>query len=57
MLLDDSPTSGKKSINEYITRTFDINKLKIRERIEMEEAYEEMQKINNKPKFTFKLDH
>ena len=41
MLLDDSPASGKKSIKEYITRAFDINKLKIRERIEMEEVYEE----------------
>jgi hypothetical protein len=58
ILLDDSPASGKKSINEYITRTFDINKLKIRERIEMEKAYEEKQeKINNKPKFTFELNH
>lgn len=56
MLLDNSLASGQKSIKEYITRAFDINKLKIRERIEEEEAYKEELEAN-KPKFTFELSH
>lgn len=48
--------SPEKSIKEYITRAFDINKLKIRERLEEEEAYKEELEAN-KPKFTFRLNH
>jgi hypothetical protein len=56
---DDIPFFGgspEKSIKEYITRVFDINKLKIRERLEEEEAYKKELEAN-KPKFTFRLNH
>ena len=47
----------EKSIKEYITRIFDINKLKTRDILEIEEEYdEELKNSNNKPKFTFKLN-
>lgn len=49
-------SGSQKSIKEYITRVFDINKLKIRARIEEEEAYKEELEAN-KPKFTFKLNY
>lgn len=47
----------EKSIKEYITRIFDINKLKTRGILEIEEEYEELKNSNNKPKFTFELNH
>lgn len=53
-----SNDNHEKSIKEYITRIFDINKLKTRDILEIEEEYdEELKNSNNKPKFTFKLNH